>query len=303
VRKLRYLQVPKTRIQQVEKEPFLQRMQRRMKDRYRLVFLNDGTFEEKFSFRLTRGNLFVALGVGTILLFTLTFMIISNTALRYWVSGYRDVQDEKLLYFTQLRLDSQERALKQYDLWLTNFQKILVGEDIADISNEGSEQGLRNYDTIQLRRSPEDSILRAEFSQIDPLALTRRSRSGSQGFIFFPPLKGTVINGFNPRTRHFAVDIAARENEAVKATLNGTVILATWSSETGWTIMLQHADNMVSVYKHNSALLKRQGEYVKAGDPIAIYGGSGNISTGPHLHFELWFYGNPVDPQDFMVFE
>jgi murein DD-endopeptidase MepM/ murein hydrolase activator NlpD len=287
----------------MDKEPFIQRMRHKMKDRYRLVFLNDGTFEEKFSFRLTRGNIFLAMGLGTILLFTITFFIISNTGLRYWVSGYRDVQDEKLLYFTQIRLDSQERALSQYDLWLTNFQKVLLGEEIDDRMDGVAEPASPNYDTIQLRRSPEDSMLRAEYSQVDPLALTRRGRSGSHGFIFFPPLKGTVINGFNPRIRHFAVDIAARQNEAVKATLNGTVILSTWSSETGWTIALQHADNMVSVYKHNSALLKRQGEYVKAGDPIAIYGGSGTTSTGPHLHFELWYHGNPVDPQDYMVFD
>lgn len=288
----------------MEKEPWKVRMLKRMKDRYRLVFLNDGTFEEKFSLRLTRWNLFVGLGGVTIMLFIFTFLIINNTGLKYWVSGYTDVQDERMLYYTQLRLDSQERALQQYDLWLQNFQKILRGEEIMERDADQSDPTLKNYDTIRLTRSPEDSMLRAEFSQVDPYALTRRNRQAlPQSFLFFTPIRGTVINGFNPRTRHYAVDVAARQNEAVKATLNGTVILATWSSETGWTILLQHSDNLISVYKHNSALLKKQGDYVKAGEPVAIYGGTGKTSTGSHLHFELWYHGNPVDPQDYINFQ
>jgi murein DD-endopeptidase MepM/ murein hydrolase activator NlpD len=288
----------------MDKETRKERILRKMRDRYRLVFLNDGTFEEKFSFRLTRWNLFIALGGGVILLFVVAFLVISNTGLRYWISGYTDVQDERMLYYTQLRLDSQERAIQEYDQWINNFQKILKGEDIEEEHSRVTTETDRNYDTIRLRRSPEDSMLRAEYSQVDPYAITRRNRQlPAQGFLFFPPLKGTVINGFNAITRHYAVDIAAKQNEAVKATLNGTVVLATWSSETGWTIMLQHTDHMISVYKHNSALLKKQGEYVKAGEPIAIYGGTGKVSTGQHLHFELWYHGNPVDPQDYMVFE
>ncbi len=284
-------------------KPF-KRMLRRMRDRYRLVFINDGTFEEKFSLKMSRWNLVVGLGASIILLFMFAFIIISNTGLRYWISGYSDISQERLMYVTQLKLDSQERVMQQYDLWLTNFQKVIQGEDIRDPWNDTNTTSSKNYDTIQLQRSPEDSMLRAAYSQVDPYSISRKSRiSSAQGFIFFPPLKGTVINGFNASTRHYAVDIAARENEAIKATLTGTVTLATWSSETGWTIMLQHTDDMISVYKHNSALLKKQGDYVKAGDPIAIYGGTGKISTGRHLHFELWHRGNPVDPQDYMVFE
>ena len=278
---------------------------RKMKDRYRLVFLNDGTFEEKFSLRLTRWNVLIGLGTLTILLFLFTFLIIAHTGLRYWVPGYTDVSDERLLYHTQLRLDSQDQVLLQYEQWVNNFQRILKGEEIEDpFTHVADDLPDRNYDTIEWRRIPEDSILRAEFSMVDPYALRRRLPDGTtQGVLFFPPIKGTVINGFNPRTGHYAVDIAARQNEAVKATLDGTVILSTWSSETGWTIVLQHTNNLISVYKHNSSLLRRQGEYVKAGDPIAMYGGTGSLSTGRHLHFELWYHGNPIDPQDYIIFE
>lgn len=269
-----------------------------------MVILNDGTFEEKLSIRLTRWNIFIFTGIVAILLFAFSFFIISNTGLRYYVKGYSDFQDERLLYNTQLRLDSQEQVMQQYDMWIDNFLKIMRGEDIEDYAIDTSLVEQRNYDTIQMRRSVEDSLLREAYSQVDPYSITRRSaRPQAHGFLFFTPLRGTVINGFNPKIGHYGVDIAAKRDEAIKATLDGTVLLSSWSAETGWTIVLQHADNMVSVYKHNSALLKREGEYVRAGDPIAIYGGTGRISTGNHLHFELWYHGNPVDPQNFMVFD
>jgi murein DD-endopeptidase MepM/ murein hydrolase activator NlpD len=288
----------------IDPEKPIKKLMRKMRDRYRLVFINDGTFEEKFSLRMTRWNLMVGMAAGIIILFLFSFLVISNTGLRYWISGYSDIHEEKLMYLTQLKLDSQERAMEQYNLWLTNVQKIMLGQDIRDPGTDTAGSSERNYDTIQLRRSAEDSILRETYSQVDPYTLQRHGTAAPlQGFIFFSPLKGTVISGFNAATRHFAVDIAARENEAVKATLTGTIILSTWSSETGWTIMVQHTDNLISVYKHNSALLKKQGDYVKAGDPIAIYGGTGRVSTGQHLHFELWYHGNPVDPQDYIVFE
>jgi murein DD-endopeptidase MepM/ murein hydrolase activator NlpD len=121
-------------------------------------------------------------------------------------------------------------------------------------------------------------------------------------FFFFTPVKGTVTNVFNSAEKHFGVDIAAAPNEAIKATLDGTVILSAWTSETGYIITIQHSNNLVSVYKHNSALLKKAGTYVKAGEAIAIIGNSGEYTSGPHLHFELWYNGSPVNPKDYIAF-
>ncbi len=132
------------------------------------------------------------------------------------------------------------------------------------------------------------------------------NRGGSKpdisSFSFFTPLRGIVTSKFDPATKHYGVDIVSVQNEAIKATLDGVVIFTGWTLETGYTVCLQHENDLVSIYKHNSAILKEQGSYVKAGDPIAIIGSSGEYSTGPHLHFELWYNGVPVAPTDFIKF-
>ncbi len=279
---------------------------KKLKNKYRFVLINDLNFEEKFSFRLTRLNLFLFGGLFIIILFVLTFIIIANTGLRNMIDSSSNIEMDRLAYKNQQRLDSQLMILQQYELYVSNLQRVMQGEDIEDITTNYQPVEQNDYDTIRLRRSKEDSLLRAEYSQEDQYSLItgneRSSASGIYGYIFFTPLKGTVVNGFNPSANHYAVDIVSKTNEAIKATLPGTVILSTWSVETGYTIAIQHAGNIVSVYKHNSALLKSQGTYVAAGEAIAIYGGSGTLSSGPHLHFELWLNGNPVDPENFMVF-
>jgi murein DD-endopeptidase MepM/ murein hydrolase activator NlpD len=131
---------------------------------------------------------------------------------------------------------------------------------------------------------------------------TKTSKESITNFFFFSPLKGLVTNSFDMKEEHYGIDITAQENEAIKATLDGTVIMSAWTSETGYVIQIQHENNLVSVYKHNSALMKKVGQYVKAGEVVAIIGNSGELTSGTHLHFELWYNGNPIDPQEYMVF-
>jgi murein DD-endopeptidase MepM/ murein hydrolase activator NlpD len=119
---------------------------------------------------------------------------------------------------------------------------------------------------------------------------------------FFTPLKGVVTNRFNPSQQHFGLDIASAKNEAVKAAYDGTVIFAEWTAETGYVMAIQHTGNVISVYKHNSVLLRKQGSFVRAGETISIVGTSGEYSTGPHLHFELWIRGKAVDPEQYLAF-
>jgi murein DD-endopeptidase MepM/ murein hydrolase activator NlpD len=135
--------------------------------------------------------------------------------------------------------------------------------------------------------------------------MTSGNRSGSgsiSNFFFFTPIQGIISNGYNPANRHFGIDIVSKMNEAVKSVLDGTVILSAWTLQTGNIIAVQHQSNIISVYKHNSVLLKKEGDNVKAGDPIAIVGESGEMQTGPHLHFELWYNGNPVNPREYISF-
>jgi murein DD-endopeptidase MepM/ murein hydrolase activator NlpD len=129
-----------------------------------------------------------------------------------------------------------------------------------------------------------------------------KSLSTLNDYFFFAPLKGVITNGFNPASNHYGVDITSKENDAVKATLDGTVVLSTWTLATGNVIIIQHKDNIISVYEHNSVLMKKAGDQVKAGDVIAIVGNSGELTTGPHLHFELWYQGSPVNPIDYVTF-
>jgi murein DD-endopeptidase MepM/ murein hydrolase activator NlpD len=129
-----------------------------------------------------------------------------------------------------------------------------------------------------------------------------QTASGISGFLFFPPLKGTVTSRFDAPRKHFGIDIVSNANESIKATLDGTVLLSNFTSETGYVIALQHGNNLVSFYKHNSALLKKAGDFVKAGEVIAIIGSSGELSSGPHLHFELWYNGTPLDPLKYIAF-
>ncbi len=166
-----------------------------------------------------------------------------------------------------------------------------------------------NVENIQYTHSPEDSILRQEYDNETSYDLyyyeneeISTSASPLSSFNFFIPLKGIITNEFDLVKQHYAIDIVSKQNEAVKATLDGTVVFSGWTLETGYVISIQHKGKFISTYKHNSVLLKQQGNLVKAGEPIAIVGESGELTTGPHLHFELWYNGTPVNPEDYIAF-
>ncbi|HRZ22071.1 MAG TPA: M23 family metallopeptidase, partial [Bacteroidales bacterium] len=195
-----------------------------------------------------------------------------------------------------------------------NLRNIIEGNDMTEFyqkatADAGTTDTTRNYQDIQITHSPEDSLLRLEFERQGrsiPSSsgglLTANERNEMPDFLFFSPLEGIITSRFNPDIGHFGVDLVSNKNEPIKAVLDGMVVFAGWTLETGHVITIQHQQNILSVYKHNSVLLKKEGNFVKAGDVIAIIGESGELSTGPHLHFELWFNGNPVDPTDYIRF-
>jgi murein DD-endopeptidase MepM/ murein hydrolase activator NlpD len=267
----------------------------RLRNKYRLVFMNDETLEERFTFRLSRLNVFIALGTMTIILIFLTSILIAFTPLREYIPGYTNIGIQKRLYELQIKTDSIERDLSKKDLFIKNLKDIINGKDLpSDVPVNIKER--QNYSEIKIRKSVEDSLLRMEIENQNKYNIIR-SGSSDMAFghekaigniLFFTPMKGIITNEFNPSENHFGVDLVAKHDEAVKAVLDGTVILSDWTLETGYVIVLQHKQNLISVYKHNSALLKKCGEFVKVGNPIAIIGESGELTTGPHLHFELW---------------
>lgn len=282
---------------------------RKLRNRYRLVIFNDTNFEERFSFRLTRLNVLIALLSLGIIFITVTFFIIAYTPIKEYIPGYPDIDQKIELYSLSLRADSLMQDARQKNQYLQNIKDIIEGKDVG-MESEEPEISAQNYHDIEIHRSTEDSLLRAEFENQNLYYLnvnesgqiSEANQSSIRSFNFFAPVSGIITSGFNNKEKHFGIDIVTSPNEAVKATLDGTIIYADWTIETGHVIAIQHKRNLISVYKHNSILLKSQGDYAKAGEPIAVAGQSGELVTGPHLHFELWYNGSPVNPEDYIIF-
>lgn len=278
---------------------------KRLKSKFRLVVINDDTFEERFSLVLSPLNVFTVFGVSLLIFSAVLISVIAFTPLREFIPGYSDLKTKQLATFAAFKADSLEIKLSQNEQYLENLRRILNNEPTQNFIAEVDEQNIK-YDTIQLRKSKEDSLLRQKVEneeRFNVMPGIARNETVNIGSVFlFPPISGVLTSSFNPSIKHYGVDIVSNENEVVKATYDGTVIIATWSSEDGYVIQLQHQNDLISVYKHNSTLLKKVGDQIKAGEAIAIVGNSGENSSGPHLHFEIWHKGIPLDPQIFFNF-
>lgn len=284
----------------------------KLRNKYRLVIFHDETFEEKISFAISRINVFVALVSHSVILIVTTIYLIAFTPLREYIPGYTDVGLVKQVHYLERAADSIETVFRQQELYLSNIRRIIEGYDeLADsIEVFSPEQTAQTFalDTIKLTKSVEDSLLRLEFERsrynlyYDQIPQRAGMNADMRLSRFFVPLNGTITNRFNISSGHFGIDIVSGTNEAIKATLDGTVIFADWTLDKGHVIGVQHPNNMLSVYKHNAVLLKKEGEHVKAGEAIAIVGSTGELTTGPHLHFELWHNGVPVDPEEYILF-
>lgn len=285
-----------------KKRPFVEKL----KNKYRLVVLNDETFEERASFRLSRFNVYVFVTSVLSILIILIFSLIIFTPLKEYIPGYADVKMRRELIDLKFYTDSLETTVMNQDLWLNNVKKILEGKNDS-VVGENNDRLIR-YDTIKLSRIPiEDVLLREEIEREDNYALVYSGQNETseslEGLLKLnSPVNGIITQQFNKEEDHFGIDIVAPEKTPVKSIASGTVIVSEWTLETGHTIVVQHKNDMISVYKHNSVLLKKVGNFVKAGDAIAIVGNSGELSTGPHLHFELWQEGVALDPEQFINF-
>lgn len=285
-----------------EKKRFI----KRLKKRFRLVLMNDETFEERISLRLSPLRVFTIVGLLIILLIFFTSYMIAFTPLKEYIPGYADnvVLRRQILDLT-IRLDSLDRASVQKDLYLKNIKEIVNEERIFE-EVEAKQKTKKDLTKLKLTASESEIALRNNVEQEDRyninMQMAGNKMSSFSNLYFFPPLKGKITTAFNRSEKHYGIDIVAGKNEAVKATLDGTIIFSGWTAANGYVIHLQHGYNLISIYQHNSALLKKQGDKVKAGEAIAITGNSGEITTGPHLHFEIWFDGKAIDPQELMVF-
>lgn len=276
----------------------------KLKYKYRLSIYRDESYEEVVNFRLSRLNVF-AIGGGVAILFLVIIVsIIVYTPVREFIPGYPDDQTRRSSQENKLRVDSLIVELEKRDKFFNNIKAVVSGEEPE--SYEATEDTNISYEEINFDRSTEDSLIRQIFEENSEFNLSVINMTGAIASLsqlhFFPPVKGLVTNSINTGLNHYGTDVVSGANEVVKTTLDGTVTMATWTLETGWVIAIQHPDNIISIYKHNAELLKRVGDYVKAGDPIAIIGNSGELTTGPHLHFELWHNGVPLNPEDYISF-
>ncbi len=279
----------------------------KLKHTYRLVFFNDNTFEEVWHLRFTLINVLSLAGTVLILLVGGSMALVMFTPMRELVPGYPTDAMRRQVVANAMRLDSLEHEIKLRDKYFNTLNAIISGRE-PEMTEAGTDNGASgNYDNIRFTRSEQDSLLRKQveeeeqFNFIIPSQPVSEEASISK-IHFFKPLEGVVTGKFDLKSGHFGIDVVAAPNEVVKSILDGTVIMAAWTVETGYVIQIQHQANILSVYKHNANLLKKQGDKVKAGDAVAIIGNSGELTTGPHLHFEIWQTGKPVNPEDYIVF-
>lgn len=282
----------------------------RLRKKYRVVVYHNDTYEEKAHFKFTLLAFLNTVIISSVLLIVLVTYLIAFTPLREYIPGYTDVSLNRRVYEMERRADSMEMVFKQKDLYINNIKRIIMGDDFSSdsINSLLTKSSSTNFNNISDKKSKEDSIFRLEYENETRNNLFKHEIISDipaeyKLVAFFSPMNGIVTNHFNREEKHFGIDIVADNNSVIKATADGTVVYSDWTVDNGYCLGIQHNGNLFSVYKHNAVLLKDDGDFVSAGEPIAIYGNSGSMSTGPHLHFEIWYNGTPLNPEDYISFE
>jgi murein DD-endopeptidase MepM/ murein hydrolase activator NlpD len=280
------------------------KLSKKLLHKYRLVILNEDTFEERLAFKLTRLNVFVLFGISSIMLVGFTILLIAFTPLREYIPGYSSIALKKQAVELNYKTDSLQQVITYNDQYYASIKKVLKGEVSVVQFNRDSIIEAANIDLseIDLSANEADSVLRAKVEKEDKYNLFETAKSKTN-FVLFPPVNGEISEQYNAKEKHYAVDIVVAKDTPVKATADGTVVFAEWTAETGFVILLEHSHGLLSVYKHNATLTKSQGDLVKAGEVIATSGNTGDLTTGPHLHFELWSDGYSVNPTNFIDFK
>lgn len=276
-----------------------------LRNKYRLVILNDDSFAEKFSLRLSPLGLIILISSVTLIMTTLVISLVAFTSLREYIPGYGDVNERKDILKLSAKADSLENTLASRDWYMQNLLNVFSGKTegkpikpAKDSTGKFQKVDVKPSDKdLQLRRDIETNQLQSTSEKV-----AAHKSNALSNFFFFSPIKGVITSSYNMRDEHFGVDIAGKEDELIKSTLDGTIIFVGFTSEDGYVVQIQHANNLTSVYKHNSSITRKVGDFVKAGEPFAIIGNTGENTNGPHLHFEIWYNGLAVNPQDYVVF-
>lgn len=270
---------------------------------FRIQIKDNDTQEYLWSIRFSKTSFFVTAVSFVVMLCVLTYCAIAYTPIRTFIPGYPDARSKRAAIQNAIKVDSLERVISRWELYSENLKRVVEGKApvrIDSIVKATSKASDTFADQENIQR--QDSLLREQVKEEEQFEISQRGRRDLpiEGLHFFTPLKGVISQGYDPV--HPYIDITAVSGAVVKATLDGTVIYTGWSEDAGNTIHIQHTDDIISIYKHNEKLLKKTGDKVKAGSPIALVGNTGETSTGTHLHFELWHKGEAVDPTKYIKF-
>ena len=277
----------------------------------RIVVLDEGSFEEKRNFTTSKFSILVIILFSIIVFGTLFFFLISATSLKTFISGYPNPTLQKELIDKNIKLDQKLSDLidktSKEEQYLNNIQKILNGgipNNRDTVFKVFKSQKINNNQKLSAsEKTIREKVSNREKYDIDVIPGGALTKDVLPELLLFPPIIGEITNKMNISSGHFGVDVIAPKNEAVVAILKGTIVYQNWSPTDGHVVHIQHKNNLLSIYKHNSEVLKKIGDYVDAGEPVSIVGNSGEHSTGPHLHFELWHNGYPINPEKFINFQ
>jgi len=277
---------------------------KKFKNKYFLKLVREANLEEVFSLRVSRFSISLTTSITIVLFTALIVSLIVFSPLRRFIPGYPNSELQYMITNNMRMVDSLENELEIRDMYFESIKNIMDGKDPVNFQNP--QDTIANYNNIDFSISKEDSALREMIAKEEQYALVEsfdEKQTDDIGDVYFyPPIKGIITAPFDISKNHYGTDIVAKENQVISACLDGTIISSNWSSEYGYVIQIQHKGNLISMYKHNSELLKSKGKKVKAGEPIAIIGNTGEETTGTHLHFELWHNGTPLNPESYIDF-
>ena len=271
---------------------------------FRLAIIDNQSHKHLWAVHFTKFSFFITIVTFLVTLCIIIYSLIAFTPIKTFIPGYPDARSKRAAIQNAIKIDSLETVIYKWGLYSENLKRVLEGADpvkIDSIVNIGMAAAAHKADLANI--SAKDSMLREKVKEEEQFGISARTRRTLpiEGMHFFAPLKGVISQGYNAVT-HPYVDITAPKGSVVKAVLDGTVIYAGWNEDTGYTVQIQHEGDIVSIYRHNEKLLKKSGDKVSAGTPVALIGNSGSLTTGDHLHFELWHKGEAIDPTKYINF-
>lgn len=275
-----------------------------LKNKYRLVILNDNTFGEKFSLRLSPMSLIIGISAITIAMTTLVISLVAFTPLREYIPGYGNIAERKQILELSLKADSIEQTLSARDVYMNNVLNVLK-DSLERKSEKPKKDTTGKYSKLNTSPSITDKEFRENYEENrnnSIATLNNPKLKGLSELVFFNPANGIITSSFNVKEDHYGIDLVTKQDELIKSVLDGTVLYTGFSAQDGYVIQIQHSNNLTSIYKHNAEILKKVGDRIKSGEAIAVVGNTGDRSKGPHLHFELWYNGIPINPQDCIAF-